>query len=191
MSTVEDNLDLLTSIYKKYSPSIESYRKTEQCCVKKLFSRSKNGTIYGMFYPYEEMTKFFKYCGKLVSEEDSYDNVYFFDKNDRLLLTRQILSDKAILSFTLFYYYDSYIDAVWYSTEKGVDMIARYEKTNGVLTRYIEGDYIKDGVVQGFEEFIFPLNVDEKITRTSFAKGVCFDGKDMSITNSFAFLMEV
>lgn len=187
---IEQNLGFLTSIYNKYSPSPEDYERIKQSCAKKLFSKSQNLATYGMFYPYEEMTKFFKYYGKGVSENEPYDNEYFFDENGRLLLTRHFFADKSVLSFTLYFYYDSYVDAVWYDTKYGYNMIARYEKKNGVLTRYIEGDCVKDGTVFGYNEYVFPPEKGERISYSSFAKGVGFDGRDYISKSTFVVLCD-
>lgn len=178
MEEIEKNLEFLTSVYNKYSPSANDYEKVERTCAKKLFSKSQNGSTYGMFYPYKEIAEFFKFYGKIVSEDKHYDNVYFFDKNGRLLLTKHFFVDKSVLSFTLYFYYDSYIDAVWYDTKYGYNMIARYEKKNGVLTRYIEGDCVNGGKVFGYNEYVFPLKKGDRVSYFSYAKGVGFDGRD-------------
>lgn len=185
MEEIEKNLEFLTSVYNKYSPSANDYEKVERTCAKKLFSKSQNGSTYGMFYPYKEITEFFKFYGKIVSEDKHYDNVYFFDKNGRLLLTKHFFVDKSVLSFTLYFYYDSYVDAVWYDTKYGYNMIARYEKQNGVLIRYIEGDCVKRGTVFGYNEYVFPLVKGGKVSCFSYAKGVGFDDRDYRRKNMF------
>lgn len=185
MEETEQNLKLLTSIYSRYSPSVKDYEKIEQSCAKKLFSKSQNGATYGMFYPCIEMANFFRYYGNLVSEDEPYDNVYCFDESGRLLLTRYFFVDKTVLSFTLYFYYDSHIDAVWFDTKYGYNMIARYEKNNGTLTRYVEGDCIKNGTVFGYNEYVFPPKKGDKVTFSSYAKGVGFDGRDYKSKSTF------
>ena len=158
MSKLKENIELLNSIMQKYPLYPEDYEEIRAACAKRLFSKSKNGTTCGMFFPCSEMNEHFIYRGNLVSEKSKYDNEYCFEKNDRLLATMFVYSDVENYEYVFYFYHETYIDYVRINSRYEMKGCGRYEKENGALTRIIECRCIfESGKISQIEEYLFGI----------------------------------
>ena len=183
MSTVSQNLELLNMIGQKYSPSKNDYEKIKEKCAKKVFSKSKNGTLYGMFFPYPEMQEYFIYNGKIVGEKARYDSIYYFDKDNKLLLTEIISTSlrKSSNKYIFFYYFDSYVDCVSVDSLYNPETVGRYESKNGKLIRYIEAYYSRKKELRWLYEYLFGLKRRKVIRNSYFAETMGHNSKEFTI----------
>ena len=129
---------------------------------------SVGACIYGMYFPERQLEKYFEYHGKLTQNDKKKDFVYYFDENDKLILTERY-SDGAILNVILFYYYQDSIEIVWYCMQrKKINIVGKITYKNDVLEKFIEsGDVVRG--VNSFREYIFDTN-DEYIYTNSYMK---------------------
>lgn len=158
MSKLEQNIELLYSIMKKYSRYPEDYEEIRENCAKKLFSKSQNATTYGMFFPFSEMKEHFVYRGKLVGERAKYDNEYCFDESGRLLATKFVYYDVKSYEYVFYFYGESYVDYVRINSSYEVKGCGRYETENGLLSRLIECRCVfESGKIGEIEEYAFGI----------------------------------
>ena len=156
MTKLKRDIELLNSISQKYAMYPEDYEEIKGLCAKKLFSKSKNGSTYGMFFPCSEMNEHFVYKGKLVGEKAKYDNEYCFDINDRLLATKFVREDIENNEYIFFFYGETYVDYIRVGSRDGLKGCGRYEKENGTLTRLIECQcFYESGKINQIEEYLF------------------------------------
>lgn len=124
---------------------------------------SKGDGLYGMYYPDHQLGQYFEYHGKLTNNEKKKDFSYYFDKNDRLILTERY-SSGFLLNAILFYYYEDKIEIVWYCmNRKKINIVGKLLYHNNILIRFVEsGDVVRK--INSFKEYMF--NVDDEYIYT-------------------------
>ena len=179
----EKNLKLLNSIFNSYKPSYVDYENIAKSSSKILMSKTKNASLFGMFYPYPEIQEKFIYKGKLVKDSTKCDFTYYFDNVDRLLLTKRKFP-QSHLALIFYYHYDSYVDFVWYLPDKNkIETVGRMEKLDGKPYRFLESMIIKKEV-EAYIEYVFTS--ENKIIQKQFARGILPGGKDHESVTSFS-----
>ena len=110
--------------------------------------------IYGMYYPEHKLEKYFTYKGKLTNNEKRKDYAYFFDNDDRLILTERY-AEGCLLNIILFYHYENKIEIVWYCTQrKIISKVAEITYHDNILSKFIEsGDVGRK--LDTFKEYTF------------------------------------
>ena len=133
-------LDKLLEISKKYANCYEKYNNIVSICPKKLMS--KGTSIYGMFWPDMEMSKYISYSGRLTNNEEKKDFAYYFDTQDRLRIT-ETYDEHNLCNLTFYYYYDDITEFVWYDINRKTIIISGFlEYNNGKLIRFVESSNI-------------------------------------------------
>ncbi len=126
---------------------------------KTLMSKDKRVSLYGMFLPDKKMEYIVtKYRGKLTNNEAEKNYKYYFDDKDRVILTERCYSGKT-LNYIFYFYYDRYVDIVWYDVEKQI--ISDYSKicyNNDVIYSYLEISNIK--LFISFQEYFYKFEND-------------------------------
>lgn len=115
---------------------------------------SKGDSIYGMYFPDKELTKYFTYNGKLTKNEKTKDFAYYFDENNKLILTERF-SNGTLLNAILFYYYENKVEIVWYCMKrKKINAVGEIIYLDNRINKFIEsGDALKH--INSFIEYTF------------------------------------
>lgn len=161
----KENLALLNSIMQKYCPTEKDCEVIEKKCPKVLMSTSKRPSFLGMFLPDLDLQNFFwTYFGdkgRVVKDPAKCDFTYYYDENDRLLLTKRKYVDSH-LGLIFYYYYDNYVDVLWYNPEEKnypghskISLVGRIETINGTISRYVESQVGYALVVTSYDEYVF------------------------------------
>ena len=141
---ISENTDILNELQEiidKHRNPINDYNKIlSNYSYKKM---SVGDSIYGMHFPEQQLEKYFEYDGKLTEDERKKDFVYYFDKNNKLIvyqnnLTKFIESGnitRGINSFKeyLFNTNDDNINIksyMKYSSDKEIVMNSKMKKKN-------------------------------------------------------------
>ena len=167
------NIDLLNSIKDGFKYDKKEYENIVKNSSEILMSKTNNVSFFGMFLPCEKLQEIFIYKGKLVKDESKSDFVYYFDKNKRLVLTkRQFGKDEKSLIF--YYYHDSHIDMVWFDAlHNRISLVGRIEIPDGILTRWLLGDIIRENTIISYYEYLFTVKQGEVLKKTfSSFKGI-------------------
>ena len=166
---ISENTDILNELQEimdKHRNPINDHNKIlSNYSYKKM---SVGDSIYGMHFPEQQLEKYFEYDGKLTEDERKKDFVYYFDKNNKLILTERY-SNGSILNIILFYYFENKIEIVWYCMKrKKVNVIGKIVYQNNNLTKFIESGNITRGI-NSFKEYLFNTN-DDNINIKSYMK---------------------
>ena len=183
-SNSKDNIKLLTAIRDKY---LNIFAKKDEIINNSshvLMSKNKGPSLYGMFYPNTSMNKYFHYKGTLVNDLDKCDFVYYFDNNDRLLLTiRKIENDNQDY---IFYIYDvTRIDVVWFSKKREkITIVGTIEEKDKKLFRFLESfDNKKE--VNSYKEYLFS---EDMITQSTYAQNFFPNNCDYESETSYKYV---
>lgn len=137
--------------------------------------------IYGKYFPEPYLEKYFEYNGKLTKNEKKKDFVYYFDKNDKLVLTERY-SNGTILNAILFYYIEDIIEIVWYCMKKHkIITIGKITHQDNNLEKFIDTGNVKNGRIDSFKEYLFNTG-DEYIKIKSYIR--CSNNREMIINSS-------
>ena len=159
------NLEILTSIKDGFEFNEEYYEDIVKNSPEILMSKSKNGSFYGMFLPCKQLQEVFVYKGRLVKNEEKSDQVYYFDKYKRLVLTKRQFS-RLDINYIFYYYHDSYVDSVWYDPKYNeIHSVSRIEIQNDVPIRWIQGDVLFNNITR-YEEYLFKVKDGVSLRRT-------------------------
>ena len=144
---ISENIDILNELQEimdnHRDPINDYYEILSNYSHKKM---SVGDGIYGMHFPEQQLEKYFEYHGKLTKNERKKDFVYYFDENNKLILTERY-SNGSILNAILFYYFESKIEIVWYCMKrKKVNVIGKIVYQNNNLTKFIESGNITRGI---------------------------------------------
>ena len=175
----DDVFKKLMDIVQKHQNAIVDYDSVIAECSTKLMSIGID--LYGMFYPDQEIAKYFEYKGKLTNNEKKRHYSYFFDEKGRLRLTERCAEKGKLSDLIFFYYYADYVEIVWYSIDrKIVEMTGYLEYVDDKLAKYVQsydlGLNIKyNRKIESYHEYIFDTD-DEFIIHRSYAE-------DMKVEN--------
>lgn len=176
----EDIILKLLEIAKKYN-TLKSYEDVILECNRKLMS--KGISLYGMFYPEEELNKYFTYKGKISHDEKSKDFEYFFDELGRLRITKRY-SNGELLNIIYYNYINNYIEIYWYHCiEKTICCVGYIEYIDGKLVRFVEsGDDDIFTLLQNNEKiksyFEYDFNDDnDYLVKRVFSSKMYSDGR--------------
>ena len=170
----------LMSIANKHLYCINDYNYIMSLCSKRLMSRGV--ALYGMFYPENELSKYFIYKGKLTTSEYKRNYTYYFDNEDKLRLTERYIENGKLLNLIFYYYHEDLIEIVWVSTEsEAVQFVGYVEYDNGKLIKFVESfdveDIIKDNKkIQSFKEYLFDVD-DEYVIKKTYSLDMFSDGR--------------
>jgi len=161
------NIDLLNSIKDGFKYDKKEYENIVKNSSETLMSKTNNVSFFGMFLPCEKLQEIFIYKGKLVKDEAKCDYTYYFDKDKRLVLTKRYYKGSSSLSLIFYYYHESYIDLVWYDpdcieneksfSKNTIKMVGRIEIPDGILTRWLLGDSIRENIITSYHEYLFTV----------------------------------
>ena len=171
------NLALLNSIMQKYCPTEKDCEAIEKKCPKVLMSTSRRVSGWGMLLPNLDLQNYFWVFygekGRLVKNPAKCDFTYYYDENDRLLLTKRKYAESE-LGLIYYYHYDNYIDMFWYTPErnysikeKNISAVGRIEMSDGVLSRFIYSELSCVTSVEDYIEHLFSKKTN-KVTVHSY-----------------------
>ena len=109
----------INSILEKRKNCDESlYLQIKNMNLKCLKTRNRTCTTYGMFLPHKDLEYYVpKYCGTIVTKTDNIDFKYYFDENDRVILTEGYkfpFAKKEIDHYIFYFYSKDNIACIFY-----------------------------------------------------------------------------
>ncbi len=144
----DEVLLLLTRITRSHSDCLNDYEKIVSECNTKLMSRGID--LYGMFFPDEELKKYYIYKGKLTKNEKKRHYTYFFDDKNRLRLTERYDDDGTLLNLIFFYHKKDFIEIVWYKLkDKRISIVGFVDYEDGKIARFVESDIMLEKIDEG------------------------------------------
>ena len=127
----------LLDIAKRNSNCFEEYTTIIKSCCTKLMSTGMD--LYGMFWPEPILAKYFEYKGKLTSNNDKKNFIYYFDTENKLRITERYDSNGELLNYIFYYYYDNLIEIIWYNVKRKVITTTGFINYEcGILSSYVE-----------------------------------------------------
>jgi len=158
----EDAKSVIQKLYKvreNHLDCIKDFDKIIETSPKKLMSKDKKVSVYGMFYPESQMANNFIYKGKLTTNENKKDFVYYFDKKDRLILKIRC-PEFSRVTYSFYYYYSDHIEFVRYDTIKQKVFVVGYlEYKNQKFSKFVESqDILSDDKIESFREYMFDID---------------------------------
>ncbi len=150
----------LRKLQEKYTDCMKDFDKIIETSPKKLMSKDKKVSIYGMFYPEAQIANNFIYKGKLTADENKKDFVYYFDEKDRLILKIRCPQSGNVLTCNFYYYYKDYVEYVSYDMiKKRIQKVGYLEYKNGNFSKIVESEIVLvDEDIESFIEFIFDID---------------------------------
>lgn len=98
--------------YKEIIPAL--YDDIVSECAYSLMSKDRQVSSYGMFLPHEDMKYAVgEYKGKLTQKAEIADFTYYFDSNNRVVLT-----ERYGLDYLFYFYKEDRVEIVWYSLRR-------------------------------------------------------------------------
>ena len=172
---VDRNVSMLYEGIRKYDTGFESKQSEAlKRAVRIEYSKSNIGNFTGYYaisvWAELNVNNFRK--GKLYYEPVSkYNFKYYFDRDDRLIITERYDSD-SMIELVFFYHYDQHVTSILvydYQDTKKLGIIIRCEyDENNRLTHYLEGRLILS-VIFSIEEQKFTYTSSEmSISRTMY-----------------------
>lgn len=157
----EDTFFMLNRILLKCFDCKKKYEKIILNCSTKVMSKGVD--IYGMFMPDNELSKYFVYNGKITENENNKDYVYYFNKQNRLMLTERYVNKKTLQNLIFYDYYDNYIEIMWYCLKRNkIIKVGFIEYKQGTLVRFVESLIITKDVkeIKSYQEYVFNDDVE-------------------------------
>lgn len=184
-------LSKLTDIAYRHLTYEQDYSDIVSKCSKKLMSKSRHADLYGMFYPEKSLIEYFGYKGRITKNEKNRDYVYYFDDNDRLRLTERYNSaGDQLMNLIFYYYYDNYIEIVWYRNPENVICKSGFiEYENGKMTKFVESyniaRYIKENKnIKSYNEYLFDAD-DEYVLHRVYDFAEYLTGEEHDTTTKW------
>lgn len=126
----------ILDIYNRYKDKIPAfYEDIVSSCSKKLLSRDKQVSSYGMFLPHEDMKYAVgEYKGRLTKNEKNANFKYYFDENDRVILT-----ERYGIDYIFYFYNTDCVEMVWYSLRRQrIDMISILQYCDQKISTFMQ-----------------------------------------------------
>ncbi|MCI6716156.1 MAG: hypothetical protein MR485_01510 [Mollicutes bacterium] len=169
MENIQNNITLIKDLAEKYANCMESYDEIVENCKNVVFTKDKKSSLslYGMFIPDDKMTPLIgNYEGRIIKDESKRDFKYYFDNNNRIIMTERY-SKGSIIDILFYYYYDDHIDIVRYLYYKNVlYSVGRIEYVDGKISRFIESHDLYFEV--SYEELVFNKDDDTTVQQNTY-----------------------
>ena len=169
MENIQNNITLIKDLAEKYANCMESYDEIVENCKNVVFTKDKKSSLslYGMFIPDDKMTPLIgNYEGRIIKDESKRDFKYYFDNNNRIIMTERY-SEGSIIDILFYYYYDDHIDIAIYSPDKNkVIVVDRIEYVDGKISRFIESQDLFPEV--SYEELVFNKDDDTTVQQNGY-----------------------
>ena len=181
MSEYYDDITIkLFEIAKKYN-TLKSYNEIILECNKKIMSKGKL-SLYGMYFPKEELSNYFIYKGKITKNEKNKDFEYYFDDSGKLRITKRY-SNNELLDIIYYNYMENDIEIYWYNCKRNTIHCIGYIEynNNNKLVKFVESsarDIIElvrnNENIKSYIEYTFE---DDYIFKKIFATDMYSDGR--------------
>lgn len=167
MENIQNNITLIKDLAEKYANCMDNYDEIVKNCKNVVFTKNKKFSLYGMFIPDDKMTILTcKYEGRIIKDESKRDFKYYFDNNNRIIMTERY-SEGSIIDILFYYYYDDHIDIVRYSPNKNkVIVVDRIEYVDDKISRFIESQDLFPEV--SYEELVFNKDDDTTVQQNGY-----------------------
>lgn len=167
MENIQNNITLINDLAEKYANCMDSYDEIVKNCKNVVFTKDKKFSLYGMFIPDDKMTILTcKYEGRIIKDESKRDFKYYFDNNNRIIMTERY-SKGSIIDILFYYYYDDHIGIVRYLYYKNVlYSVGRIEYVDGKISRFIESHDLYFEV--SYEELVFNKDDDTTVQQNTY-----------------------
>lgn len=169
MKNIQNNIALINDLIKKYSNCISSYDDIVQVSKNVIFSKNrKPSSLYGMYVPDNKIKVLTgDYYGKIIKREENRDFKYYFDSNNRIIMTERY-SNGILLDIIFYFYYEKNIDIVRYLVKKNIIInIARIDYIGGEISKFIESYDLRLGEIN-YKELIFNNNDNTIVQLNNF-----------------------
>ena len=170
MHTVEK----IKEIQNKYKDCYDLYLQLKDSGLKTLMTTSRKSTSYfGMFPPDKHLNFYGEYKGRLTKKEDKIDFKYYFDHQDRVIMTEQYADGMLLLIQFYFYNKDNIQIVFCRSKEKVIAIVGEINYDNGrIKNLFLTNDlgvFNEYGIESlSYYELLFNYNKTEVIINDRF-----------------------
>lgn len=158
MEIFKDRLNMVREICSRYEHLPRLYKKIKSTCKKTLMSIDRKVSLYGMFLPDKDLEyAVLKYKGKLTTDADKANYKYYFDENDRLVLTERHYRDDLDILYYIFYFYkEDCVEIVWYRVNsKRIYTVAKIQYEDHRIQSFFETENIPEKTLKGTDDVNF------------------------------------
>ena len=144
---------VVLDIYERYKEKIPNLREDIQANASKmLMSKDRHVSFYGMFLPHEDMKyAVVAYKGKLVQNSETADFKYYFDNQNRVVLTERYGEHDIF-----FFYLEDCVEIVWYHRKRNrINIIARLDLSEDKINKFLETRNLVENVEETNRDFSF------------------------------------
>lgn len=108
----------IKDLQDKYKDCYSLYIKLKDSKLKTLMTTSKETDLHGMFVPDKNIEYVCgKYKGRLTKKEEKKDFKYYFDEQNRVILTERYSNGK-LLNLIFYFYNQDNIEIIWYDIQR-------------------------------------------------------------------------
>jgi len=108
----------IKNLQDKYKDCYSLYIKLKDSKLKTLMTTSKETDLHGMFVPDKNIEYVCgKYKGRLTKKEEKKDFKYYFDEQNRVILTERYSNGK-LLNLIFYFYNQDNIEIIWYDIQR-------------------------------------------------------------------------
>ncbi len=111
------NLDVLIDIRERHKNCADTYQETIDRASKVLMSKGDASSLFGKFPIDQDCLIYDPYKGRLTTNSLEMDFKYYFDENDRIILTERY-EDKELYDCIFYYYYEDHAEIVLYAVKR-------------------------------------------------------------------------
>ena len=152
----------ILDIYERYKDKIPAlHEDIVSTCSKMLMSKDKQVSSYGIFLPHEDMKYAVgEYKGGLTKNEKNANFKYYFDENDRVILT-----ERYGIDYIFYFYKTDCVEMVWYSLKRQrIDMISLLRYCDKKVSSFMQTQTLQLPVADrkfGFYDYTYNYVGDE------------------------------
>lgn len=170
-------VDRVKNIQNKYKDCYDLYLQLKNSGLKTLMTTCRKSTTdFGMFPPDKNInTKYFydEYKGRLTKNEDKKDFKYYFDEQDRVIMTERYSDGKLLYIHFYFYSQDNIQIVIYHSREKVISSVGEINYDNGRITNLFLTDdlglFNKYGIKNlSYRELLYNYNETEVLINHRF-----------------------
>jgi hypothetical protein len=144
---------VVLDVYERYKYKIPNIREDIQATASKmLMSKDRHVSFYGMFLPHEDMKySVVAYKGKLVQNPEEADFKYYFDNQNRVILTERYGEHDIF-----FFYLENCVEIVWYHRKRNrICKIAKFDISEETINKFLETRDLVENVEETNRDFSF------------------------------------
>jgi len=161
---IEENFEIIEKIKNNPINYWDLYEKIITTCQNTKMTRNRKVDVFGMFIPDDRIEyPLGEYKGKLTDNPKNIDFKYYFDNENRIILTERFWGENHTLSDLIFYFYNPMnTERVLFRTkdsEVGNVGYLEYDKEHNLI-KYLDADVRKDIKTRAYFESLYSYTSD-------------------------------